>query len=104
MKIYKLKIVKITQYCLIVEDITKNKGTIHISQISNSFIKSLEKMFKIDDIVFGTQIKDFRDVKCFSLKEGHKSAKLKIVSENGGGFLGLKYTLERLEKKYDENK
>lgn len=101
MKIYKLKIVEITKYYLVVQDKFMDKGTIHISEVANTFIENLEAHFTIGDTVYGMKISDYRGRSSYSLKKGHHSLKLKIAKENGGGFLGLEYMLQKIGRKYD---
>ncbi len=102
-KIEKLRIIKINQNSLLVENRVGQKGIIHITEISNSYIVSLVKIFNINDIVYGYLINKSGYKRFYSLKVGHiTEQKKKIINETGGGYLGLKYLLHKLEKK--ENK
>ncbi|MGL5020523.1 MAG: hypothetical protein ACRC5R_00650 [Mycoplasmatales bacterium] len=98
-KIEKLKIHKINQNNVIVENNLNQKGIIHIADISNSFIVSLENEFNIGDIVYGylTKTDDFR--RFYSLKIGHNNPKKSQYTESGGGILGIYFLLNKLEKK-----
>ncbi len=99
-KIEKLKILKINPNSLLIENMKGQKGIIHITEISNSYVVSLNNIFQTNDIVYGYLIKQVGYRRFYSLKVGHISEKKrKVISETGGGYLGLKYLLHNLEKK-----
>ncbi len=102
-KIEKLRILKINQNSLLVENRVGQKGIIHITEISNSYIVSLTKIFSVGDAVYGYLISQNGYKRFYSLKVGHiTEQKKKIINETGGGYLGLKHLLYKLEE--NENK
>ncbi len=99
-KIEKLKVLKINPNSLLIENMKGQKGVIHITEISNSYVVSLSQTFKVNDVIYGYLIKKVGFRRFYSLKVGHISEKKrKIINETGGGYLGLKYLLNNLELK-----
>ncbi len=104
-KIEKLTIIKINKNNIIVKNNKGQKGIVYISNISKSFIPSLEDMFDISDVVYGYLIKQDNDRRFYSLKHlhGETTRKKRPIKESGGGSLGLLYLVEKLRIK-NENK
>lgn len=99
-KIEKLKIIKINHSSLLVENMVGKKGLIHITEVSNSFIVNLEDIFSVGDIVYGYLIKEQGYKRFYSLKVGHSNERnRKMINETGGGCLGVKYLVKKLEPK-----
>lgn len=97
--IEKLKIIKINQNNIIVENNLNQKGIIHIADVSYSFIHDLNTVFNVGDITYGylTKTDDFR--RFYSLKVGHLEKNKKVYTEIGGGVLGIYFLLNKLQKK-----
>ncbi len=99
-KIEKLRILKINSNSILIENMKGQKGVIHITEVSNSYVVSLSDTFKVNDIVYGYLVKKSGFRKFYSLKVGHiNDKKRKMINETGGGYLGLKYLLNNLEQK-----
>ncbi len=92
--IEKLKIIDVNKYYLVVINPQKKEGRIYISEVAHFYIKDLEEMFNIGDIVYATRVGKFKNYFSYSLKVGHT---LENKYENGGGFLVLKNFLEEFE-------
>lgn len=93
MEIRKLKVVSSSKSFVVVE--YKNKiGSIHISEVSNGYVKDLQELFKKDDIVYGILLNE--EKKLYSLKRGHSLYKKAI--ESGGGFFALQKYIEKFER------
>ncbi len=101
-KIEKLKILKINQKNIIVQNNKNQKGIVYISNISNSYIVSLDSLFNVNDVVYGYLLKVEGYRRFYSLKYKHGHTKRgKPVSEIGGGPLGVFYLLERQRLKLE---
>lgn len=99
-KIEKLTILKINPSSILVENRLGQKGIIHITEISNSYVVSLTNIFAVGDIIYGYLVSKKGYKRFYSLKAGHiTEQKKKIINETGGGYLGIKYLLSRLEEK-----
>ncbi len=99
-KIEKLVILKINPSSILVENRKGQKGIIHITEISNSYVVSLSNIFSEGDIIYGYLVSQKGYKRFYSLKAGHiTEQKKKIINETGGGYLGIKYLLSRLEEK-----
>lgn len=97
-KIEKLKVVKINKNNIIVVNLKGEKGIIYISNISNSFIVSLEAMFKPNDTIYGYLIDVEGTRRFYSLKVGHMKKKLtRPIVETGGGYLGILYLVNKIK-------
>ncbi len=94
-KIEKLKVIKINNNNIIVENIKNEKGIIYISNISRSYIVLLTDLFEINDIIYGVLINIEGYRRFYSLIEGHNTN----INEIGGGCLGIFYLLERIRIK-----
>lgn len=97
-KIEKLRVIKINTNNIIVENLKKQKGIIYISEISNSYIVSLDEMYKVDDIVYGYLMNVEGPRRFYSLKVGHTKKKMsRPINETGGGYLGILYLINKVK-------
>lgn len=103
MKIYKLRVIEITKYYLLVETVSKEHGYVHISEVSHFYVNGLKAKFEIDDVIYGEYIGDFKGKRNFSLKSGLSPIKKKTYVETGSGFLPLRYLLKKMEVKNDKS-
>lgn len=96
MKIYKLKIIDIKKYYLLVQNNHNEIGYIHISNISYQYINNINDICSVGDVLYAREIGIHKNKKSYSLKPGLINEKIKF-NETGGGFLALEYLLKKLE-------
>lgn len=99
-KIYRGTVVGVQKYGAFVELETGEKGLIHISEISNCFISSIENVLSVGDTVYPKKIKSHTgnegtlslSLRCS--KTARKSENREgIIQESGSGFGVLEYEL-----------
>ena len=108
------KISGITKYGVFLKIDDEYSGMIHISEISNKFISSLEKMYVLEETIDAKIISVDEEKKQLKLssKEFNVKTKKKKIKEEGRGFeplkenldIWIKEKLEELEKRKTDKK
>lgn len=97
-RIEKVKIIKVNKNNIIVINNRKQKGIIYITEMSHFFVANVFDEFKVGDSIYAYLLEQEDENRFYSLKIGHVKEDERFAMEVGGGFLGLQYLVEKLEK------
>lgn len=97
-RIEKVKVIKVNKNNIIVLNNKKQKGIIYITEMSHFFVANVFDEYKVGNVVYAYLLKQEDENRYYSLKVGHVKEEERFAMEVGGGFLGLKHLVEKLEK------
>lgn len=104
--VVKCEVTGMTNYGVFVKTEDDYTGLIHISEISDKFVSSIEKLYIAGDIIEATviEVDDEKKQLKLSVKEiNKKNKKKKGITEKGKGFEPLKENLDKwVEEKLKE--
>lgn len=105
--IHKLKVIKIIDNGIIVQQMDGTSGFIHISEISNTFVSNIHEHVEVDTYVYGALLRSTNSENYFSLKAGQtmniKTSKKNKIRETGGGYLGIIYLQNKILAQGESN-
>lgn len=91
------KITGITKYGIFVKISDEYTGMIHISEISNRFIKELERLYVLDESIEAKIIEideEKKQLKLSTKEFSSSNCRKKLIQEQGRGFEPLKEKLD----------
>ena len=94
----KCEVTGLTNYGVFVKTDSEYTGLIHISEISDKFVSSIEKLYIAGDIIEATVIEIDEEKKQLKLSVkdiNKKNKKKKGIAEKGKGFEPLKENLDK---------